>query len=562
MIEKKLPIFAPARAQVSLLKPIFLLLALALVPFMQSLNVVAQTNNYEFNYTLDEGYPIGKKLFGNIAGVDVDKNENVIIFHRGSHKWGMNTFDANDVYQLNKDAPIPEETVVAIDPTEKKIIRAWGRDTFFMPHGLSLNLEGTSLWLTDVALHQVFKYSIDGSRKLLELGTPFVPGNDDTHFCKPTSVADTGEFVFVADGYCNSRVAMFSATGKYLGEFGQSSDAYLSSATSIQPTFNIPHKITYAPEAKMLCVADRENGRIQCFSFEPRTRNGGDDLGNEEGGSLILNGAIKKKFIITDPLFNGRLFSLDYSPLRGGIIVAVSGEDLYDRKRNPLGFVYNVTTGQMISRFAPPAGRTFGMAHDLAITGSEANSLYVVDIAPVNLWRFSRPVPVGSSDKSAPELSQIASGGLSQALSVMNTRDQKMSAIWYLVIFSVVGALLFVVTRSRKNVRYSGPSTFSALYSNGYPTPINSLFGSSSGRFPRRSANGHSNSSPSQSGALFSTMFSRRPFFSLFDRNRHQHNEFNRIPLEESDNSDDDKSDSDVEEFNINQASPSVKINV
>lgn len=511
----------------------------------------ARANKSEFTYTLDEGYPIGEKLFGNIAGVDVDKSGNVIIFHRGSHRWGPTTFDANDVYLPNKESPIPEETVVTIDPTKKRIIRAWGRDLFYMPHGLSLDLAGGSLWLTDVALHQVFKYSIDGSSKLIELGTAFIPGSDDSHFCKPTSVADTGDFIFVADGYCNSRVAMFSANGKYLGEFGQSPDAYLASSTSVQPTFNIPHKITYAKESKMLCVADRENGRIQCFSFEPRQPK--TELGNEENG-LILNGAIKSKFNIADPLFNGRLFSLDYSPIHGGILVAVSGEDLYNPKKTPLGFVYNVTTGQLISRFAPPAGRTFGMAHDLAITGEEADSLYVVDISPVHLWKFSRPVSATHKNLRSAELGQMANGGLSRALSIMSTKDRRLGAFWYILILTVIGSILFVATRARKNIKYTGPNSFSALYSNGYPTSINSLFGGS--RYPRRS-NGHGSSD-----TLLSTMFSRRAFFSLFERGRQPQNEFNRIPLEESDNSDDDKSDSDVEEFNINQASPSVKINV
>ena len=44
------------------------------------------------------------------------------------------------------------------------------------------------------------------------------PGNDQTHFCMPTSVAvseSTGDF-FVADGYCNSRVMKFNKDGKLL----------------------------------------------------------------------------------------------------------------------------------------------------------------------------------------------------------------------------------------------------------------------------------------------------------------------------------------------------------
>ena len=521
---------------------------------LANLTIYAIANKSEFTYFLDEGYPIGKKLFGNIAGVDVDKSGNVIIFHRGSHKWGTDTFNENDVYKLSKSSPITEETVVTIDPSRKTVLRAWGQNIFFMPHGLSLDLESRSLWLTDVALHQVFKYSLDGSKRLIELGTPFVPGNDEYHFCKPTSVADTGEFIFVADGYCNSRVVMFSANGKYIGEFGQSPDAAYLTTQSVQPIFNIPHKITYAKEAKMLCVADRENGRIQCFGFEPRRPDNDSSSRLEDG--VLLNGAIKPKFVIADPLFNGRLFSLDYSPIRGGIIVAVSGEDLYDTKKPPLGFVYNVTTGQLLSRFSPPNGLTFGMAHDLAITGDEANSLYVVDITPVNLWRFSRPI----EHPSTLGLGEIGSR-MNQALQLTNSIEKGYGFFGYVVILSIIGTLLFVVSRTRKNWCYNGSTTsFATPYSNSYPTSINSLFGGG-GRFPRR-ANGTLTNGKAR---FFNTIFSRRAFTSMFDGNRQQNSEFSRIPLEESDDSDNDKSDSDVEEFNItqeNQGGSSVKITV
>ena len=487
-------------------------------------------------------------MFGDIAGVDVDKDNNVIIFHRGSHRWEEHTFDLNDVYLPDKNSPIAEETVITIDPIKKEITRGWGRNLFFMPHGLSLDSEAQNVWLTDVAMHQVFKYTIDGSTELMALGTPFVPGSDESHFCKPTSVADTGNFIFVADGYCNSRIVMFSAQGKYLGEFGQSSsESYLE--RSSQPIFNIPHKITYAKEAKMLCVADRENGRIQCFSFEPKKPNSNE--ADETG--MILNGAIKLKFVIEDPLFNGRLFSLDYSPIRGGIIVAVSGQGLYKSNKPPLGFVYNVTTGQLLSRFAPPNG-TFGMAHDLAITGNEAESLYVVDIRPVNLWKFSRAAMMNKSARGTGIGNIVSINNISRAMSMMKSKEQGLGMFWYLVMFSFIGTLLVLVFKSKKNGRHSGSDSFASLYSNGYPTSINSLFGGNT-RFSRRTTCG-------RHGAFFSTVFSRRPFFSLFDRNQQQQSEFSRIPLEESDNSDDDKSDSDVEEFNINQASPSVKISV
>lgn len=511
-----------------------------------SIQQISAQNDPEFNYTLDDGYPIGSKLFGDIAGVDVDKNSNVIIFHRGTHKWNASTFDANDIYRLSQDYPILEDTVVTIDPRQRKIIGSWGRDKFFMPHGLSLDAEAKNVWLTDCALHQVFKYSIDGSQELLVLGVAFTPGNDENHFCKPTSVADTGEFVFVADGYCNSRIVMFSAEGRYLGEFGQSADAYLASAVNSQPTFYIPHKIIFAQQAKMLCVADRENGRIQCFTFEPKHRRGS----GEENG-LLLNGAIRHKFTIADPLFNGRLFSLDYSPLRGGIIMAVSGASLYSSNKPPLGFVYNVTTGLLISRFAPPPGRTFGMAHDLAVTGGEAESLYVVDVSPVNLWKFSRPTKVGGLH--AAEISRLAGNSFNHAISIMREKEHVYGYLWYLFLISVGITIYAVVRRTKRSDRYIPNETLNALYSSSYSTSINSLFGHN--RSARRIANNrHSH--------FFSSTFSRRAFLGLFNRNRDQQDDFSRVPLEDSDNSyDDDKSDSDVEEFNINHAS-SIKVTV
>lgn len=70
-----------------------------------------------------------------------------------------------------------------------------------MPHGLSLDSE-ENVWLTDVALHQVFRIPKGGDRPDMSLGIRFEPGTDKEHFCKPSDVAvlASGEF-FVSDGY-------------------------------------------------------------------------------------------------------------------------------------------------------------------------------------------------------------------------------------------------------------------------------------------------------------------------------------------------------------------------
>lgn len=72
---------------------------------------------------------------------------------------------------------------------------------FYLPHGLTVDNEG-NIWITDVAMHQVFKFRPNSlSKPVLTLGVAFQPGTDHRHFCKPSdvAVATDGSF-FVADG--------------------------------------------------------------------------------------------------------------------------------------------------------------------------------------------------------------------------------------------------------------------------------------------------------------------------------------------------------------------------
>ncbi|VDK43931.1 unnamed protein product [Gongylonema pulchrum] len=98
---------------------------------------------------------------------------------------------------------------------------------------------------------------------LLKLGERLKPGSDNKHFCKPTdvAVASNGHF-FVADGYCNSRVMKFDEHGKLIATFGSS-----NGEEAIEDgEFWIPHSLALIEDMNLICVADRENERIQCFS--------------------------------------------------------------------------------------------------------------------------------------------------------------------------------------------------------------------------------------------------------------------------------------------------------
>jgi peptidylamidoglycolate lyase len=126
---------------------------------------------------------------------------------------------------------------------------------FLVPHGITVDGQN-NIWLTDVGLHQVFKFSHDG-RLLLTLGQPRVGGWDATHFNQPTDIAIRKDGAFyVSDGYVNSRVALFDGHGRLLHEWGKKGSA--------EAQFSNPHGLALGPDGDVL-VADRENSRIQVF---------------------------------------------------------------------------------------------------------------------------------------------------------------------------------------------------------------------------------------------------------------------------------------------------------
>lgn len=112
---------------------------------------------------------------GQVSGVGVDARGEVYLFHRGARNWqgeplGLDT--------------IQSPTVSVVDAEQGRLIRQWGADLFVMPHSLTVALDAageTHLWLTDVGLHQVFKFDSAG-HLLLTLGERGVAGADESHF--------------------------------------------------------------------------------------------------------------------------------------------------------------------------------------------------------------------------------------------------------------------------------------------------------------------------------------------------------------------------------------------
>jgi peptidylamidoglycolate lyase len=182
---------------------------------------------------------------GEAAGVAVDMNGHVFVFHRPGRG-----FDTAATVKLTEPA------VLEVDADTGALINSWGANAFLVPHGITID-PANNVFLTDVGLQQVFKFTHDG-KPLLALGEPRVGAWDADHFNQPTDVQIRSDGTFyVSDGYVNSRVAMFDGHGKWLQEWGKKGSG--------PGEFSNPHGLTLVPGSTDVLVADRENSRLQLF---------------------------------------------------------------------------------------------------------------------------------------------------------------------------------------------------------------------------------------------------------------------------------------------------------
>ncbi|XP_037547789.1 peptidyl-glycine alpha-amidating monooxygenase [Nematolebias whitei] len=341
-------------------------------------NKEEQALHQEYHLDQVSAWPESSLQLGQVSGLALDSDSNLVIFHRGDHRWERDSFNFQARYQQRSLGPIQQSTVLVVDPAKGGILKASGRNMFYLPHGITTDKDN-NYWVTDVALHQVLKVSSDGrDRILLELGEAFTPGSDINHFCQPTDVAvdtETGN-IFVSDGYCNARILKFSADGKYLTQWGAG-----SSDRRRRTPFQIPHSLVFLPDRKEVCVADRENGRIQCFLAET--------------GEFVKE--IKKDE------FGGKVFAIAFTPAEDDLIYAVNGESLY--RSTPLkGFVVSYSTKRILDTFSPNK-KEFKMPHDIVVTPD--GSVFVGDVGSKTVFKFTAEKLHRSVKKAGIEIQEL-----------------------------------------------------------------------------------------------------------------------------------------------------------
>lgn len=314
--------------------------------------------------------PGSEVVIGQVGGVATDKQGNVYVFHRGERVWNGLSFDQYHVFQ-QKNRPIKANCIVVYN-SAGQVIRQFGKDMFFMPHGISVD-DKLNVWVTDVGLHQVMRFPPNSDQTDLVLGQRFQPGKGDNLFCKPTDVEvlSTGEF-FISDGYCNSRILKYDKAGTLIREFGSSSIATFGTAEPGSGTFNVPHSMTLAEDKGLLCVADRENGRIQCFDLD---------------GNFQL--------MIHSPEFGDRIFAVSYCRLHGGLLFAVNGPSLSGMP--PVqGFIIDINDGQLIETWNAKPG--LRQPHDIEVDPVNLR-VYVGELDPTKVWRFDMKADDGTGGR-------------------------------------------------------------------------------------------------------------------------------------------------------------------
>tara|TARA_B100000965_G_scaffold398515_1_gene416752 strand:- start:948 stop:1913 length:966 start_codon:yes stop_codon:yes gene_type:complete len=204
----------------------------------------AQESSLKLKKTINS-INLGVKI-GTPTGIGINSKNNLVFFHRADREWKLPF----------SNKKIGKQTICIYDTKSEKIIKSFGSELFIMPHGLEVDFED-NIWVTDVALHQIFKFNTNGEL-LFKIGEESKPGKGNYSFNMPTdiTVLKNGSF-YVSDGYGNSRIVKYSKDAEFLYETGSYGDGQIG--------FDIPHGIDNDSENNIY-VADRENNRIKKYS--------------------------------------------------------------------------------------------------------------------------------------------------------------------------------------------------------------------------------------------------------------------------------------------------------
>ncbi len=204
-------------------------------------------------------------VIGQVSGVCVDAQDNVFIVNR------------NDM--TDKEAEIARQAppYIEFDP-EGNVVNSFG-DWKVVPnvtHGCKIDYEN-NFWTAGNGDGIIQKYSHDG-KLLMQIGKRGVLDTSDgtlqgralnashTQFYMPSDVAvdPANGDVYVADGYGNSRIAVFDRHGKFLRQWGHQGTKAEADAGVGGAFMRVVHCVVIGND-RLVYVCDRQSDRIQVF---------------------------------------------------------------------------------------------------------------------------------------------------------------------------------------------------------------------------------------------------------------------------------------------------------
>lgn len=241
--------------------------------------------NYEFvplDFTI--------KKMPDVSGVAVDSKDNIYYTTRICS--GFNT------------------PVIVMD-TNGKYLRSFGTKMTQNAHGLAIDTEN-NIYVVDGMQNCVFKFASDGTHTMTigTQGSPIDTGcvnydfrtiqrsSDAMNHPAKIAVLDKGD-LFIADGYGNARVHHYSKEGKFIKSWGEPGDA--------PGQFNVVHGIGVDQENGDVYVCDRENERIQIFSYDGELKAVWDNIWRPTDvcirGDLVFVAELGELFFVDNVLY-------------------------------------------------------------------------------------------------------------------------------------------------------------------------------------------------------------------------------------------------------------------